>query len=491
MGTISSAFSLMSGALDADQAALNVVANNVANANTPGYTTETPNWEENQPIEINGISIGDGVTVTGATSQRDRVLEERLDQQQQLASASGSRLTALNTVQALFTPDSGSTSSTAGDIGSDLTSFFSSFSSLEANPTNNSSREEVLSSASTLAGDISNAAASLNQQQSALDQDATGVVSQVNSLTANLAQLNQQIQSTSPDADAGTLEDQRQEDLSQLSQLIGINQVTTENNGLAITTTSGQLLASNGTSYQLTSGSVDGVTHFFLGSTDVTAQLASGGGSLGGDLTARDQDIPNVLASLNQLAYSVSTQVNTLNNAGTDADGATGTAITSSTTGAWTLDIFSPPPTLAANQASGGTDVSGCAAAMSVVMTDPNGISAAGANMGTGDNSNAKAIAGLSSQTIVNGQTPTNYYSNFVSTLGATVSGVQTENTAQTASVTQLKTQNDALSSVNLNDEAAAMSTLETTYQAASQVFSLLNTVMTSALNLGEQTTVT
>jgi flagellar hook-associated protein 1 FlgK len=111
--------------------------------------------------------------------------------------------------------------------------------------------------------------------------------------------------------------------------------------------------------------------------------------------------------------------------------------------------------------------------------------------MGTGDNSNAKAIAGLSSQTIVNGQTPTNYYSNFVSTLGATVSGVQTENTAQTASVTQLKTQNDALSSVNLNDEAAAMSTLETTYQAASQVFSLLNTVMTSALNLGEQTTVT
>jgi flagellar hook-associated protein 1 FlgK len=38
MGTISSAFSLMSQALDADQAALNIVANNVANANTTGYT---------------------------------------------------------------------------------------------------------------------------------------------------------------------------------------------------------------------------------------------------------------------------------------------------------------------------------------------------------------------------------------------------------------------------------------------------------------------
>ena len=108
MGTINSAFSMMSGALEADQAALSIVANNVANANTPGYTEETPTWQENAPVQINGTSIGDGVTETGATSLRDKVLEERLDQQQQLASASGARLTALNSVQALFTPDSGS-----------------------------------------------------------------------------------------------------------------------------------------------------------------------------------------------------------------------------------------------------------------------------------------------------------------------------------------------------------------------------------------------
>ena len=90
----------------------------------------------------------------------------------------------------------------------------------------------MLSSASTLAGDISSAAASLNSQSSAIDQEASGVAGQVNSLTSALAQLNQQIESTSPDADAGTLEDQRQQDLSQFSQLIGVNQVTTENNGL-------------------------------------------------------------------------------------------------------------------------------------------------------------------------------------------------------------------------------------------------------------------
>ncbi len=162
MGTINSAFNLIAGALDADQAALSIVANNVANANTTGYTREVPNWQENPPIVINGISYGTGVTETGATSVRDRVLTERLDQQQQLAAASSTRLAALDSIQALFTPDSGSSSARAGDIGSDMTSFFNSFASLEANPTNNALRQQVLSTGATLAADISNAADSLN-----------------------------------------------------------------------------------------------------------------------------------------------------------------------------------------------------------------------------------------------------------------------------------------------------------------------------------------
>jgi len=467
----------MSQALDADQKALNIVANNVANANTPGYAEEKPNWQENQPLTIGGVSYGQGVTETGATSERDRVLEERLNQQQQLASSSGTRLAALNTLQALFTPESGSSSSSAGGIGADLTSFFDSFSSLEVTPTDNSLRQGVLSAATTLAGDISGAADNLNSQRSALDQEAAGVTSQVNSLTGAIAQLTQQIQTTSPDADAGTLEDQRQEDLSQLSQLIGINQITTGTSGLEITTTSGQLLVSQGTSYQLTTGTVNGVTDFFLGNTDITKSLTTGGGSLGGYLTARDTDLPNALASLDQLAYSISTSVNKQNNAGTDLDGVSGTA-------ANPLYIFNEPATVPP------ATVAGCAASMKVVMTDPNQIAAAGAGGGTGDNSNATAMANLAKSAMVNGETPTNYYSQFVANLGSLVSSVQTQNTAQSASVTQLQTQNDALSGVNLNDEASSMTTLERSYQAASQVFAMLNTIMASALNLGDQTSV-
>ena len=472
MGSINAAFNIMSGALDADQEALNVVANNVANANTPGYTQQTPNWTENSAIYVNGIQMGDGVSESGSTSQRNLVLEARLDQQQQLASASGTRLTALNDIQALFTPDSGSTSGAAGDIGNDITSFFDSFSSLQSEPTNSALQQQVISSASTLSGDISSAAASLNAQRSALDVQVSSMAGQVNSLTSSIAQLNQQILAASPGADAGTLEDQRQLDITQLSQMVGINQVQTENNGLSITTTSGQLLVSAGSSFQMTTGTVNGSTDFFVNGNDITSGLTAGGGQLGGYLAARDQDIPNALNALDHLAYNISTAVNAQNNAGTDANGVAGSA-------ANPLYIFNQP-----------TQVAGSAVNMSVVITNPSQIASAGAGDSVGDNSNAVALANIANQSIVSGQTPINYYSSFVSSLGSTVSQVQTENTAQNASVTQLQSQNNALSSVNLNDEAAAMSNLEKSYQSASQVFTMLNTIMAAALNLGDQTTV-
>jgi flagellar hook-associated protein 1 len=710
MGTINSALSIASQALDADQEALNVISNNVANASTTGYTREVPTWQENSSVTIGSISYGQGATETGATSVRDKVLTARLDQQQQLASASTTRLTALDSVQALFTIDSGSTTSTAGDIGSDLTSFFDSFSSLESTPTSTSLRESVVSTAKTLAADISGTASSLSSQKSALDQEAAGVTSQVNALTTSIAQLNQQIMTTSPNADAGTLEDQREEDVSELSKLVGINQITTENNGLSITTTSGALLVSGNSSFQITNGTENGVTHFYAGTTDITSGLTTGGGELGGYLTARDTDIPNVLSSLDKLAYGISTSVNALNNSGTDGSGTEGTGTNASGvtgTGTTALYLFSEP-----------TAVTGSAASMSVVMTDSSQIAAAALGSGTGDDANAIAMYNLSNESLVssatttfsvtqnlnssattgttatstlpvydstgtsynatitytnngsnswgysisipdtltadtsvsgqvsytfgssetvntgtnltitgsngtsttapavtsgesvgdyvtaiksalssagvsgvtvtntsgvvtiagakstsgsviadpvassnatgtltfdasgnltsptanvssitfaglsdgaakltlnwklynssgtalvsqtssatkqsasnqNGSavddislTPSNYYSSFVSSLGSTVSEVTSENTAQTASVTQLTTQINSLSGVNLNDEASALSTLERSYEAASKVFTLVDTIMASALNLGVQTTV-
>ncbi len=291
----------------------------------------------------------------------------------------------------------------------------------------------------------------------------------MNTISSALAQVNQAIQSASPNADAGSLEDERGADLSQLSQLIGINQITTEQNGLSITTTSGQLLVSEGSSFPITAGTVNGRTHFFIGSTDVTSALATGGGEIGGLLTARDQSIPDTLASLDELAYGIATEVNTVNNAGADLVGDNGGA----------GDIFNAP-----------TTVAGSAESMQVVMTDPTKIAAAGLGEGTGDNANATAAANLATQAIIGGQTPSDFYSNLVSTLGATVSETNIQSTALSASVSQLQTQRNSLSAVDLNEEASSLEEFQRSYQAASQVFTILNSIMASALNLGVEVAV-
>ncbi|HEY1807360.1 MAG TPA: flagellar hook-associated protein FlgK [Acidobacteriaceae bacterium] len=471
MATLNTAFNIATSALEADQAALNVVSNNVANANTTGYTRQVANFEENDPITINGQGYGDGVTNTGGVSQRDRILEQELQQQNQNASASAARLTALDQVQTVFSQTTTATSSTStgatDGISQDLTSFFGALSSLESSPADSSLRQAVLSSATTLASDFQSASSQLASQQSSLDQQSVNVVSQVNSLSQTIARLNQQIQSASPNADAGTLEDQRQQDIQQLSQLVGVHQVQTENNGLTITTSSGALLVSEGQSYALTTGPLNGSTHIYDSQgNDITSSLAAGGGEIGGVLTARNQDIPQIVSALDTLAYDLGTQVNTVNEAGSDANGNAGVA------------IFNLPAT-----------ATGASAAISVAITSPSQIAAAGAGLGSSDDTNLLALANLANQAIIAGSTPTNYYASFVGSLGTLVSDVSTQNTAQQASLTQLQSQVNSLSAVNLNDEAASLETFEQSYEAASKVFSVLDQVMTSALNLGIPTT--
>ena len=474
MATISTAFNIAKGALDADQAALDIVANNTANVNTPGYTRELPVWEQNDAVSFNGLSFGTGVSMTGPQSQRSRVLEQALRQQTQTASASSARLDALNQMQALFSGATGAGGGGASGIGTDLSNFFQTFASLEASPADEALRQNVLSAAGTLASDFNGAAAQLATQKQSLDEESGSVVQQANALLGNIAGLNLEIESQSPNRDAGSLEDQRQQDLTSLSQLIGIRTVTTENNGLTVTTMNGALLVSQGQSFQMTSGMSGGVTGFFDSQgNSITGDLTSGGGALGGILTARDQDIPQVATALDQLACGLATAVNTQNAAGSDLNGNPGGAI-------FTRADGSP--------ITGATDL---AAGIAVGMTDSAGIAAAASGAGSSDDSNAVAMAALQNAGLVNGISPTAAFSDLVTNLGSQTSEVASENTAQQAGLTQLQNQIGALSGVNLNDEAASLETLEQSYQAASKLFTILASVMTSALNLGVQTSYT
>jgi flagellar hook-associated protein 1 FlgK len=467
MGTITSLLDIAQQALMADQEALNVTSNNVANQNTAGYTREVVNFQPVDTVTLSGVAIGSGVTAS-ATSQRDRVLEQQVQQQTQTQAQSGALESALQQVEDIFGLSSTPTSASSTALGTDVNAFFGALSALTSNPSDTATRQNVLAAASTLAGDFNSASNQLTQVSSSLNQQVTGDVGQVNSLTTTIASLNAQITSLSPNADAGGLEDQRQLAITQLSQLVGLDQISTENNGITLTTSGGAVLVSGSKSFALSTTQVGGTTHILSGidGQDVTSNLTDG--DLGGVLQARDQQLPGYQNALDGLAFGIGTQVNQQNELGVDGSGNPGAA------------LFSLPPTQ-----------SGAAALIQVATTDPNAVAAAAPGEGSAGNANASALAGLSSADVVGSQTASGFLASFLGQIGSDTAAATTNNGAQQAALTQLTTQRDSLSSVSLDEEAANLTQYQRAYQAAAQVFNIGNTVMASALNLGVETTVT
>jgi len=60
MSNLSGALSIAVGALQAEQGALTATTNNVANANTPGYSRQRPVLIESDPIVLGSLTFGSG-----------------------------------------------------------------------------------------------------------------------------------------------------------------------------------------------------------------------------------------------------------------------------------------------------------------------------------------------------------------------------------------------------------------------------------------------
>ena len=188
---MSSLFGTMSVALQsllAQQGAMEVVANNIANANTPGYSREVPILEESPPILSGNTMVGTGVTLQSVQSVRDNILNLRIDQETSQQSSLNSYVDSMNQVQALFNETQGT------GLQTDLSNFFNSFQSLATDPTSSSLRQAVIIAGQDLAGAFSQTSENLATIQQGLDQSVVQTVQQVNQLTAQVANLNQQIQ---------------------------------------------------------------------------------------------------------------------------------------------------------------------------------------------------------------------------------------------------------------------------------------------------------
>jgi flagellar hook-associated protein 1 FlgK len=456
MGTLSSALNIATQAMQADEAALDTTSNNIANANTPGYSRQTVNFVEAPPVEYGGQLFGTGVQIGQITSQRNSVLQIRLDQETQQQGQYNSYLASMQQVQTLFNETSGT------GLESSITAFFNSLQQLSTDPSNTNLRQSVLSAAQDMAQNFNGISSNLTTLQQSADLSVTQSVGQINSLTGQIAQLNSEISAAeTTQQNAGSLVDQRDQLVNQLSGIVGVSEIDAGNGNLTITTASGAPLVVGNQSFQLTTQAdpTTGFQHVYSLGTDITSGIT--GGSLGGDIQVRDSTIPSIMSSLDSLASSIETSFNSVNEAGTDLNGNPGG------------NFFVPPP-------AGG---SGAAAMMAVAITDPSQI-AASLDGTVGDNSNINAMIALQNQGIVNGQTPLNAYSNIVFQVGNDVASAQSELQGANATAQQLQNQIGSISGVSINEESANLVQYQQAYQAAAEVASIISGLTSTAINM-------
>jgi flagellar hook-associated protein 1 len=453
MSSLNASLAIALSGLSAEQGALEATTNNVANVNTPGYSRQVPNLVSSDPVVIDPLTLGTGVTLESITSVRDPILESSIQQESQTQGQLGAQVSALQQTQVNFT-------TSTSDIGTQIANFFDSINQLSANPADLSVRQGVLTAADNLASSFNSTANNLTQQQTSLDQNVVETVGQINQLSQQIAHLNGQIsQLQGAGESAGSFVDQRQQAIDQLSSLVNVSVIPSDHS-LTLTTANGTPLVLGTQSFQLqTQPNPAGLHEVYAQGVNITSQLTSG--ALGGTLQVRDQQIPGIQSQLDTLAAGLANEVNGVQAAGYDLKGNAGT------------NLFNPPP-------AGGT---GAAASLSVAITDP-ALIAASSDGTAGSNGNAEAMYALSTQTGINGQTPTDYYSGVVFNVGNDVSNATAEQSASTQVLQQLNDQRASISGVSLDQEAANMIQYQNAYAASAQVVTTINSMMYDVLQM-------
>lgn len=318
----------MSG-LNAAQAALNTVSNNIANYNIAGYTRQTTVLGASSSTLTGGGWVGNGVTVTGVQREYNAFISSQLNAAQNQSSGLTARFQQMSKINDLL-------ASTTNSISTSLQDFFSSLQTLVSNPEDPAARQSVFGKAQGLVNQFTSSDRYLRDQDKQVNGAVVSSVAQINSYAQQIAGLNDKM-SRLGGAGAGTapndLLDQRDRLVSQLNQIVGMD-VTVQDGGIYnVSMANGYSLVQGSTAHALAAVSdsadpartsvawVDGA-----GKSIVIPGGQITSGSLGGILTFRTQDLDPARNSLNQMAQTLAQAFNQQNAQGVDGRGQSGGA---------------------------------------------------------------------------------------------------------------------------------------------------------------------
>lgn len=444
--------------LETQRFGLDVVGQNIANVNTPGYTKRVVDIVELPPSDP--LRAGDGAAAAGVRSLRDRLIDRRLREEVSQRERESAAADMLGTVEVAL--------GTIGDsLDSSLTDFFDAFARLTETPLSATARQEVVLQGESLARAFNTMASRFEAAVADADTRVRSTVDQINDLATRIASLNESLSGTSPTSAAGlNLRDQVNQAVTELSTLVDLSVVERPDGGFDVSLGNGAPLVIGEHAYPLAVAdrAVTGLAEIVAGGAVVTSAVT--GGRLGGLLHVRDAVLPGYQANLDALAHSVAAEVNALHLAGYGLDGTTGQA-------------FFVPPAVLEGAARGF--------AVDAALTAPGGerlVAASDSATANGDNTVARALSNLRDAKVMDGGTVTftGYWGQFVYQVGRDTALARDEAQSQADIVRQIGILQDAVSGISLDEEASDMLRFQRAYEANARFFTTIDETLETLL---------
>ena len=349
---MSNLFQINVSAIQALQTAIATTSNNIANANTPGYAKESVDLTTAIPQVHGSTTLGTGVQVTKILRSYSQTAANQLNSSQ-------SNLGQLTSLQTYTNQVDNIVGTTAGGMSAALQSYYAAWSNVANNPTSIATRQAMLGAAQGVASSFQSTSSQLHSLNANINDAITMDVQQINSIGASIAKLNQQIVVGTAQAGGqppNDLIDQRDQLLSNLSQLVGVTTNTDSNGALNVFVGSGQPLVLQGNVTKLTAvpnpfnASQLEISTATNGSNIISGSITAG--DLGGLLAARTQAVDPALNQLGQIATALSQSANAQQNVGMDLTGKLGANL---------FSVASPLATASANNTDATTATVGIA----------------------------------------------------------------------------------------------------------------------------------
>lgn len=454
------------------QTALQTTAHNIANKSTEGYSRQRVDMVTNEPVGEGKLRIGMGSRASQVTRTNNNYLEKQIEREGNQLGYMNSRSEMLGRVEQVYNEQVNK------GLNHSMGNFFNSFRELSNNPESLASRTQVKESADNLTKDFHRVNNQIREIQKDSDFRIATKVEEINQLAKEVASLNEKVQTVElTGVPANDERDRRDQLVKDLGQKINIRVAEGKDGSITITAGNTALLVSGYSQMDLKVASTpagpnkaEGNFEIFYQNTpdstpvNVTRQFT--GGEIGGLLQVRDEVCNGLVESMDELAYSLSQEVNRAHVQGYDRMGRTG-------------NLFFAQP----------ADVAGASQYLSLedsILEDVGRISAAGQVGAPGDNRIANILSGLQYKQTLDDGTATfdDYYNSVVGKIGIETQRSNSAVESQKDIVDQLKNVRESISGVSLDEEATKMIEFQKAFDASARLVRTADEMMDTVLNL-------